>query len=498
MHVIAWQAVPARAVEIDQVGIPRAVIQIHQQRRVAGHDDMIRIAFQSGHEGGLAQGAAKIAQPAVARHGVLADKDLWSFAIVLVEMRGVTHEPFGRVIKVFVHDVRLGCAGVAAEPMVGDTFDVRVFGANLIDEQRPAVGIGGTAVLVADLQVFQVKRRGMAGSGPPCAPGGIGAGVGVLDGVECVLHPLPHLVQRNGFPVRHPDVDTKERLRAEVLRQLQVFVKPETVCGVIAPDVPERCARINVADGLLPVVHPVYRLAFHPAATGKAHERRPQRVKCFGKIRAQTVVLPRLLRQQRDHVEEERACAGRGNLERSLRVAVHGDKLDALVLPIAGDALDFTRRQLVTVGGHESDGKRAGEVLGARGQLERVAVVLDDVHAPVAPVRECERAVHLNAQAPAVDGIERARGINRALALGARGVREFPEFRFVAVLERAVAHQFGVDAAIGGQVDVLEEDSPQRRGDAVGRLACGNRDSRRLGTGHKCSGHKSDRNQGSR
>ena len=67
----------------------------------------------------------------------------------------------------------------------------------------------------------------------------------------------------------------------------------------------------------------------------------------------------------------------------------------------------------------------------------------------------------------AVERIERLRGINGHLAFAAG---QFPIIRLVAVLERAIAHQFRINPAIGGQVDVLKKDAPQRGGDGVPRF----------------------------
>ncbi len=47
---------------------------------------------------------------------------------------------------------------------------------------------------------------------------------------------------------------------------------------------------------------------------------------------------------------------------------------------------------------------------------------------------------------------------------------EAPVLRLLLIFERAVAHLFGIDAAVGGEVDVLEEDAPQVRRDGVTRL----------------------------
>src|SRR5947209_19381740 len=80
---------------------------------------------------------------------------------------------------------------------------------------------------------------------------------------------------------------------------------PESMRRLIAPNVPKRHARIHVSDGLFPIVHPVPRFTLNPAASGKAHESRVQILDGSGKIGTQAMVFPRLLWQQRNHIEKQ-------------------------------------------------------------------------------------------------------------------------------------------------------------------------------------------------
>jgi len=62
------EAVPFRAVEIDEVGVPRAVVEIDQERRVTRHVNVVGVAFEHSHERGLANRAAQVAPAAPAGH----------------------------------------------------------------------------------------------------------------------------------------------------------------------------------------------------------------------------------------------------------------------------------------------------------------------------------------------------------------------------------------------------------------------------------------------
>ena len=102
--------------------------------------------------------------------------------------------------------------------------------------------------------------------------------VGKFYRVERVLYPLIHAIQRDGFLVRHADIDVKQRLRAEIFRHLQILIKTQSLRGVIFPDVPQRRARINVTNRIFPMIHVREIIALDPAAAGKTQKFRMQRV----------------------------------------------------------------------------------------------------------------------------------------------------------------------------------------------------------------------------
>ena len=317
------------------------MVQVHQQRRVARHHDVVGISLQAGHESRFANGTAQIAEAAVFGDGVFADENFRTRAIILVEVRGVAHEKFRRVVEMFIHDVRLRVIGITALPMVGDELDFRIFRVNRIHEQRPAFAVGRAAVFVADLQIFQVERCGMSGLGAHRAPDGIGRAIGIFNRIQRVLHPLAQAIERDGFFVRHADIDAKQRLGTEVFGKLQIFVIAQAVRGVVTPDVPERRARIQVANGVLPMIHVREVVALHPAAAGKAHEGGMQSLQRFREVSAQAVILPGLVGQERNHVEKQNALAAAGNFQLRLRVTCGRRERERAVFPTAGDIEDL-------------------------------------------------------------------------------------------------------------------------------------------------------------
>jgi hypothetical protein len=237
LDVVAGDAEPAGAVEVDEVDRPAFVVGVAEEGGIGGHDHDVGVPFHSGHEGGFAEGAAEVAEAGVAGDGVFPDEDLRALAVVGVVFAGVVHEPLGGVVVVFIDDGGHGVPGVAAFPVVGDQVDVGVSGLDGADEQGPAFAVGGPAVLVADLEVFEAEGGGVAVAGAEAAPDRVGGAVGVLDGIEGVLHPLIHDVHRGVLAMGHAGVDAEQRFRAEVLGHLEVFMVADGVGGLVAPDV---------------------------------------------------------------------------------------------------------------------------------------------------------------------------------------------------------------------------------------------------------------------
>ena len=141
------------------------MIQIHQQRRVAGHDDLIGIALEAGHERGFADGAAQITLAGVLSDSVFADENFGAGSILVVILGGVAHEPFWSVVVMVIHNIWRAIAIIS--PAIGHQSHVGIFLLDGFIEQRPAFEIGGTVgIFVADFHVGQIKRRRM----PCCSP----------------------------------------------------------------------------------------------------------------------------------------------------------------------------------------------------------------------------------------------------------------------------------------------------------------------------------------
>ena len=280
------------------------MVQVHEQRRVAGHDHHVRVAFDPGHKRRLPDRPAQIAFPGVAGDCILAHKNLRALAVIPVVPMRLPHKKFRRVVIMLVHHIGQRVLGVSPLPVVCDQLHVRILCLDRLHEQRPTLSICPAAIFVADFHETQIERRRMAVLCSQTAPKTVRVSVGIFDGVQRVLHPLPHLAYRDHFLVRHSTVDVKKRRRTEILAHLQIFVEPQTMRRIIFPDVPKWRPRIHVPNRVLPMIHVRHVIPLHPAPAGETHERRFQGVYGLGQIHPQPMPLPGLVRHQRNHINE--------------------------------------------------------------------------------------------------------------------------------------------------------------------------------------------------
>ncbi len=219
----------------------------------------------------------------------------------------------------------------------------------------------------------------------------------------------------------------------------------------------------DFANRILPVIHVRHVVAFDPAAAGEAHERGLQAREHLAQVRSQAVVLPGLGRRHTDHVEPKRALAGDGQGQLRLGIGVRGRQIEREPFPLVRETGDFTFGQVAAVRLLQGHADGALETAGGPGgQSHLVLLAFDDIHAPVAFVDERRRALHLHAQALAIQRVKRPARVDGHLAFAVSGLVQGPMVRPVGILERPVPHKLRVDPTIGGEIDILEEDAPER------------------------------------
>ena len=179
-------------------------------------------------------------QVAVARafgDRVFAHVDLVLAAVVRVVLAGrCSMKNSGDVVVVLVQQFDGAVLGHAV-PELADQLHLGISLLDGVVEEGVTLVVERAAVLVADLHELQVERRGVAGLGPQRAPFALRRAVGVLDGIQGVLHVLVHLVHRHVVVVGHAAVDDEQRLGPDVLAELEIFVVAQAVVGMIAPEI---------------------------------------------------------------------------------------------------------------------------------------------------------------------------------------------------------------------------------------------------------------------
>ena len=518
LHVVVGRQHDPLVVEENQVRRrPLGVAVAGQQRGVGGHRHHVGVALHAGQIRRLGQ----CVEEGVAARGVLADVDFRPAARELIEAVAVGDEPLRRLVVVFVADVDAEVAHEAvnrdagAEAAGADDRDFGVRLAQRLDEGGVvAAEQRGVVFLVAEADVFEVEGRGVAHVGADLAPGAVDGAVGELDEVDDVPHPLVQI----GRPARlvgrleaaaHGDRQDRQRGRADVLGELEILEVAKPVGLVIAPAVGVAAAPFDGADGVLPAVRLVEAVAVDDAAAGEAQGLGVQVGNGQGEILAQTVgtALEGVGRHQRDHVEAHAAARGGGDDEPQLVGGARRRERRGVTLPFLrrrgqgrlGDDLAVVRfqrdAQRPGLAAAAPAGEERGGVSGS--VFDREAVVTGVGQARLRPRLAVERQVDVvrvvRVQRPVgrdggadLDAVGPDRRPRRHAVVGHRVGRGLHADRAErVVLERAVLHEFRVKPAVGGEVDVLEEDAVEGRGDwrPLARGVDGDRRRRRLTRG---------------
>ncbi len=295
-----------------------------------------------------------------------------------------------------------------------------------------------------------------------------------------------------------------------------MVVAPEVGVGGPLLDWPDRVLPlVRAAPGIVRCLVGLVASGVDQAAAGKADEARLERGDLLGEVPAQPVrpVPEGVAREQRHHVEGDGAGAARGHRQPSRGARCGGDERAAVAGPAVVTHLDSHRscRERVARPVGQRRGQRAAlgpvgtgphrEVVLSPGLHRDAGVVARVGHAVAAR----SAAVEFEVQVPAVALVQPARVVDDLRrSPHSAGRRWCPggqwRVRRVvgrAVLERAVLHELGVDPAVGGAVDVPEEDTVH--GVRNGRTGAGGIDVHRVvghgvrGLAHGRGGHGYER-----
>ncbi len=234
-----------------------------------------------------------------------------------------------------------------------------------------ALDVLRTPLFVADAEHLHVERLGVAEGRAPGAPGARHRAVGELDQVERVLDVGRELVERHELAAvelaGHAAVEDRQRLGADVLGELEVLeeaqaerlvvVRRRPMLELVVPAVDQELPLRDRADRLLPLVADGEPGPLDDAAAGEAQEARVEVGERLHHVRPQSAaaILPGLAREERNHVEVDRARPVQDHVQPALRIGVvrHERQLD--VLPLGGAPLEPAARQRRAVSAHQLD-----------------------------------------------------------------------------------------------------------------------------------------------
>ena len=176
---------------------------------------------------------------------------------------------------------------------------------------------------------------------------------------------------------------------------------------------------------------------------------------------------PRVGGEDRHHVEVDRARASGHDARERVQLGRFSRDRSRKLLPGRGQALERDAAEGAALRVFELDADRGRPVrAAARQKADGVAFAVPDADAAEALVAHAElprRRCH--AEVVRVRGARGRRGFDGETPGRVGERRAAPAHERIGELERAVLHSLGIDAAVGGEVDVLEEDPDERRRD---------------------------------
>ena len=214
-------------------------------------------------------------------------------------------------------------------------------------------------VFVSDADHLHVERRGMTHRSAFRTPSARDGAVGEFDKINRVLDIVVEFFWRallagieltresatydgHGFST---DVFAQlEELEEADAERLEI-IRRGTMEKFVVPAVDEQLAFCDRPDGFLPLITLVEFAAFHDAAAGETHETGLQVREPLHHVCAQTAgtILPRLRREQRDHVEINHARAVHQHVEFGFCISGFWIQDCGVTRPIAGKSFQSHR-----------------------------------------------------------------------------------------------------------------------------------------------------------
>ncbi len=309
--------------------------------------------------------------------------------------------------------------------------------------------------------------------GTHLAPGAGGGAIGKLDEVERVLDVGLQTVERHllvAFVLAtQPHAENGKRPRTDVFAKLEEFVESEATRLVVVGEstvlegvVPAVLVERTVFHGphrVLPLIAGGERVSLHHATAGETHHAGMQVAQGFHQIAAKAVgtLFPSVGGKEGQVVEINATCLTHHDTQAGLGLGEGRTEDEFIGLPLGIGHLERAFAQRGPVGTDEFH-VECGEVGGTVAGIDAEAVV------GTLPEADAAESLIVEPRAGKLGGLLQMHVVRIALKAGllvahtdlAEGC---PSHQVLGKLEGTVFHQFGIQTAVGTEVDVLEKDA---------------------------------------
>ena len=433
---------------------------------------------------------------------------------------GSTQEPVLVAIEVLVHQV--GLQALHGSPALVEHLtlrvgtagtyylDVGILGADGLHEHLQTVVVQIVPLLVAHTDILQVEGGGVAHLGTLLTPLAVHVAVGKLYEVKAVLYVGVQLVHGHmgllGLVLelaRQSYAQHGQRLGTDVLAQQEelveaqsvrlIVVREVTVVEGVFPAVAVQGAVLHRTYAVLPLVACLQVGTLDDTAAGEAEHAWVYVFQSLSQVTAQSVLtsLVRIEGEQRDVLQADGLAARQEDAQLSLLLSAGRPQRHGIFLPVAAGHVELLLNKLLPL-------------------LHRV--LLDELHAylrlalgSLGPHGEAVLLVLLHADAEVTLVLQSCAALLMSRVREHHVVRTALEGTVILQLyiaeyapahvrlgkfEGAVLHKFAIQTTVGGEVDILKEQTVHRR--LYGCAHSFRVDIHHvLGThGHGCSGHQ--------
>ena len=239
-------------VKHNQIGFPRSIIGVLEQRRIRCQLDNVLIALHPGQKHCLCNGTLYRCNGVSSINGIFAQENLRSASIVGIKPVVVLQKELRCTVIVFIH--HFGGQPITLGMGVRDVNHIRVSRFQRLVKFLIARKILRAMIFISNLQILQPKRRRVACSGTHSAVMAVDRTKGILQRTQCLLQQcvnlcLVEILCHTGLTA-HSAIADIHWLHVQILAQLQKFMIAKAVGCAIVPHQVVAGALPNRPDGV--------------------------------------------------------------------------------------------------------------------------------------------------------------------------------------------------------------------------------------------------------